>query len=57
MLEDKLPDLGDTGRRKLLAIIEEMTDLAKDPRTALSRTSDHDRVCTCVLQDIARHFR
>src|SRR5207237_7227087 len=57
MLEDKLTDLGDAGRRKLLAIIEEVTDLAKDPRTALSRTPDHDRVRARVLQHVARHFR
>ena len=38
-------------------MVEEVTDLAKDPRPTLRGASDHHRVRAGMLEHVARHFR
>src|ERR1022692_1247851 len=57
VLEDEPADLRDFRRWKHLAMVEEVTDLAEDPRASLRRASDHYRVRAGMLQHVARHFR
>src|SRR5438034_11090203 len=42
VLDEDVADLGDRRRRQVRARGEEMLDLAKDPRTSLGGTADHD---------------
>ena len=44
MLEDDVADLLDHRRRQMLAVVEEVANLAKDPGSALCGASDHDGV-------------
>ena len=54
MLDDRGPRLRHGRRRQVGAEIEIVPDLAEDPRPALRRTADHDRVGAGLLEHTPR---
>ena len=50
MVQQQALDLGHQGRCQQGAVLQEMVDLAKNPRSALGRAANHHGICAGGLQ-------